>query len=130
MIPGGIISEDATSGTAHWGFIAQYLTVNLTPRLSSITRFEVFQDFEGQRTGFEGLYTALTAGLSFKPYKSVIFRPELRYDYNAESRPFEGRRSCALTASNSPAWSACRMFPRASWAARTWMNRPRNCRRQ
>jgi hypothetical protein len=37
------------------------------------------------------LPTAVTAGLSYKPKSSIIFRPEIRYDYNGESRPFEGR---------------------------------------
>jgi len=68
-----------------------YLTYVFTPRLSGTTRLELFNDSQGQRTGFKGLYTELTAGLSFKPYKSVIFRPELRYDYNGESRPFENK---------------------------------------
>ncbi len=68
-----------------------YLTYVFTPRLSGTARLELFNDSQGQRTGFKGLYTALTAGLSFKPYKSVIFRPEVRYDYNSESRPFENK---------------------------------------
>jgi hypothetical protein len=37
------------------------------------------------------LYTALTAGLSFQPVKDIVFRPEVRYDYNDESRPFDGK---------------------------------------
>jgi hypothetical protein len=36
--------------------------------------------------------------LSFKPTKAVTIRPELRYDYNIESRPFEGRHGL-ITAS-------------------------------
>lgn len=78
-------------GTAHWFGVLNYLTYNFTPRLSGTTRLEFFDDEQGQRTGFPGLYTALTAGLSFRPCKSIIFRPELRYDYNNESRPFEDK---------------------------------------
>jgi hypothetical protein len=52
-------------------------------------RLEVFDDEQGQRTGFPGLYTVLTAGGTFKPRPSVLFRPELRYDYNNQSRLFE-----------------------------------------
>jgi hypothetical protein len=78
-------------GTATSLGVVNYLTRTFTPRLSGTTRLEFFDDFQGQRTGFEGLYTTITAGLSFKPYKSVIFRPELRYDYNGESRPFENK---------------------------------------
>jgi hypothetical protein len=78
-------------GTAvHYGAL-QYWTVSLTPRLSGTTRLEFFDDAQGQRTGFKGLYTDLTAGLAFKPFRSVVFRPEVRYDYNGKSRPFEDR---------------------------------------
>ena len=78
-------------GTEHEGGLVNYLTYTFTPRVNGTTRLEFFDDAQGQRTGFAGLYTALTAGLTFKPYKSIIFRPELRYDYNAESRPFENK---------------------------------------
>ena len=78
-------------GTENEFGILNYLTYTFTPRLSGTTRLEFFDDAQGQRTGFTGLYTALTAGVTFKPYKSVIFRPEVRYDYNGESRPFEDK---------------------------------------
>jgi hypothetical protein len=80
-------------GTAHWFGTVHYLTYTFSPRLSGTTRLEFFDDEQGQRTGFKGLYTALTAGVSFVPHtsarKSIVIRPELRYDYNGESRPFE-----------------------------------------
>jgi hypothetical protein len=78
------------TGTADWFSSIHYLTYILTPRLSGTARLEVFDDAQGQRTGFKGLYTAFTAGINFRPRKDVIFRPELRYDYNDESAPFEG----------------------------------------
>lgn len=79
------------TGTAHWFGVIQYVTYTFTPRLSGTARLESFDDEQGQRTGFSGLYTALTAGLSFRPCKSIILRPEVRYDYNDDSRPFEGK---------------------------------------
>jgi hypothetical protein len=78
-------------GTADWLGVLNYLTWIFTPRLNGTTRLEFFDDAQGQRTGFKGLYAALTAGLSFRPWKSVTFRPEVRYDYNDESRPFENK---------------------------------------
>jgi hypothetical protein len=87
----GFTTEVPDTGFANWLGVLNYLTYTLTPRLSTTTRLEFFDDFQGQRTGFPGLYTALTAGLSFSPRKDVIFRPEIRYDYNTESRPFEGK---------------------------------------
>jgi hypothetical protein len=78
-------------GTTDWLGILNYFTYTITPRLSSTTRLEFFDDFQGQRTGFAGLYTALTTGMSFRPRKDWILRPEIRYDYNEESRPFEDK---------------------------------------
>lgn len=89
-VPGGLIKQNAVSGTAHWGSVVQYLVYTLSPRLTAQVRFELFEDFEGQRSGFEGLYTTVTTGLVFRLRKDVIFKPELRYDYNGYSRPFEG----------------------------------------
>jgi hypothetical protein len=80
-----------TLGSVDWFSTVHYLTHTFTPRLSGTARLEFFDDFQGQRTGFKGLYTTLTTGLTFKPYRSVIFRPEVRYDYNDESRPFENK---------------------------------------
>ncbi len=76
-------------GTATWFGVLNYLTYTFTPRLSGTTRLEFFDDAQGQRTGFKGLYTALTTGLTFKPRRWISLRPEVRYDYNDESRPFE-----------------------------------------
>src|SRR5205823_1510854 len=86
----GFTTNVPDTGTAYWCGVLNYLTRDFTPRLSGTTRLEFFDDPQGQRTGFPGLYTALTAGLSFRPHRSITLRPELRYDYNTDSRPFEG----------------------------------------
>jgi hypothetical protein len=88
---GGYQTHVPNIGTADWFGVLNYLTYTFTPRLSGTTRLEFFDDAQGQRTGSKGPYTALTAGVSFKPRKAIIFRPELRYDYNDETRPFEGK---------------------------------------
>ncbi len=78
-------------GTANWEGVLNYLTYAVSPRVSATARLEFFNDSQGQRTGFDGLYTAFTAGLTFKPTKYVWLRPEMRYDYNDESRAFENK---------------------------------------
>jgi maltoporin len=78
-------------GFANWFGAVNYLTYQWTGTVSTTARLEFFDDAQGQRTGFDGLYTALTVGLTFKPCRSVLFRPELRYDYNVDSRPYENR---------------------------------------
>jgi hypothetical protein len=87
----GLTTNVPDIGFANWLGVVHYLTCAVTPRLNTNARVEVFDDFQGMRTGFPGPYTALTLGLNFRPYKSVIIRPEVRYDYNAESRPFEDK---------------------------------------
>ena len=85
-------------GSVYWYAMDHYLTQTFTPRLSGTARLELFHDFQGQRTGFRGLYTALTLGLAYKPRPWLIFRPEVRYDINDESRPFNGHRDLATAA--------------------------------
>jgi hypothetical protein len=88
------------TGTAVWFSTVNYLTWKMTPRLSATGRIEFFDDINGNRTGFPGLYVATTAGLNFQPRKGVIFRPELRYDHNTDSFPFEGRRDLFTAAAD------------------------------
>jgi len=88
------------SGTADWWSITQYFIYNFTEQVGSIARLEVFEDVQGSRTGFEGVYYAGTLGLQFRPTNSVMFRPEIRYDYNEESRPFEGKHGLFTAAAD------------------------------
>ncbi|HMP71283.1 MAG TPA: outer membrane beta-barrel protein [Pirellulaceae bacterium] len=78
-------------GTANWYAFVNYLTYQWSEQVSSTTRLEFFDDVKGDRTGFEGLYTAITTGLSYQPGRNLLFRPEIRYDYNDSSRPFDNR---------------------------------------
>ena len=85
---------------ANWFGILNYLTYDFTPRLSATVRSEFFDDVQGQRTGFTGLYATMTAGVQFRPRKAVIIRPEIRYDYNPDSRPFENRHGLFTAATD------------------------------
>jgi len=100
-------------GKADWAGLAQYLQYTLSARLTAQARAELFYDPQGVRTSAlnipdaptfvtdtKGLYEALTLGLAFTPRvnKSIIIRPEVRYDYNDESKAFDGHHSL-LTAS-------------------------------
>ena len=70
-----------------------------------------FEDFQGQRTGFTGLYSVASAGLQFRPTKWLTIRPEVRFDYNAESRPFEDKHYL-LTAGASSSCAGDEAEPR------------------
>jgi hypothetical protein len=87
-------------GTAYWLAMVHYLIYEFTPRVSGAARVELFDDARGQRTGFPGLYAAVTAGLSIRPARAVEIRPELRYDYNGRSRPFEGEHGLFTAAAD------------------------------
>jgi len=87
-------------GTATWFSAVNYVTWKFTPRLSGTTRLELFDDVNGNRTGFSGLYTAATTGLSFQLRKGIAFRPEIRFDYNADSRPFENKHGLFTAATD------------------------------
>ena len=86
-------------GTADWLGIVQYLTWNITSRISAAARLEIFDDFQGQRTGFKGAYTAPSGVFAFRPVRWLQLRQELRYDYNTETAPFEGKHGL-LTATS------------------------------
>ena len=87
-------------GTAKWFGFLNYLTYEFSPRVSSTTRWNSLTTSRASARGFAGLYTALTTGLTFKPWKWIIVRPELRYDYNAESRPFDDKHDLFTAASD------------------------------
>ncbi|HZT79911.1 MAG TPA: outer membrane beta-barrel protein [Gemmataceae bacterium] len=96
----GFTTNVPDTGFANWFGSISYLTRDLTPRLSTTARMEFFDDFQGQRTGSKGLYTAITAGLNFRPRRWMMLRPELRYDHNGESRPFEGNHGLFTAATD------------------------------
>ncbi|MBX3398063.1 MAG: outer membrane beta-barrel protein [Gemmataceae bacterium] len=77
-------------GSAHWYGFANYFQYKISDKVASNLRVELFEDTKGVRTGFSGLYTAATWSLNVTPNDWAILRPFVRYDYNSESRPFEG----------------------------------------
>jgi Putative beta-barrel porin-2, OmpL-like. bbp2 len=80
--------------TVTWYGADTFFQYDFTSRLYGAIRAAVFEDSQGQRTGFAGLYSAITAGLTFKPVNWLFLRPELRFDhfYNAPG-PFEDHHS-------------------------------------
>jgi hypothetical protein len=83
-------------GFANWYGLANYLFYDVNDKLQTKLRGEVFDDAQGFRTGSNGLYTAVTAGVTWKPVPYVYIMPEVRYDYNAGNTnpgPFQGDRN-------------------------------------
>ena len=77
-------------GFTEWYGLANYLLYDVNDKLQAKTRVELFNDEQGFRTGTSGLYTAVTAGLTWKPTPWLWVMPEVRYDHNSDGRPFEG----------------------------------------
>jgi hypothetical protein len=91
---GGYQTNNPGLGTDNWLGIVNYLTYDFTARTSGTVRLEFWDDPKGVRTGGKpGLYTVLTTGVNFHPRKDLVFRPEVRYDYNDETRAFQGRHA-------------------------------------
>jgi hypothetical protein len=99
-VPQAALALGSRNGFANWYSAAHYLFWTITPRWSSVIRYENFVDAQGQRTGFAGLYTAITGGVQYRINKSMIVRPELRFDNNALQRPYEGKHSIFTAASD------------------------------
>ncbi len=76
--------------STNWFGGVNYLIYQVTDKLTSTLRVELFNDSSGFRTGTEGLYTAVTYGLAYTPVEAVILRPFVRYDHNRNG-PFEGK---------------------------------------
>jgi hypothetical protein len=95
----GFTSNVPNIGFANWFGVVNYLSYQLAKNLAANARLEFFEDAQGQRTGFAGLYTAATAGVLYKPYPWLWFRPEVRIDHN-DSRPFEGKPNLFTATAN------------------------------
>jgi hypothetical protein len=96
----GFMTNVPDKGTVNWYSAIGYLNYACSPRLGATIRLENFVDAQGERTHFEGDYSALTTGLQFRLRKAIILRPELRYDYNPTSRPFEDHHGLFTAASD------------------------------
>lgn len=80
-------------GTVNWFGVVNYLAYELNDRWTLNGRVEFFDDLDGQLTGFKGLYTAVTGGVTWQPRKWVLIRPEVRMDVNSNTKAFEGDNS-------------------------------------
>ena len=99
-VPQAALAVGSSNGFANWWSAAHYLFWTIAPKWGSITRFETFGDAQGERTGFAGLYVAITQGIQYRINKSMILRPELRYDDNLLQKPFDNKHSIFTAASD------------------------------
>lgn len=87
--------EDAPGiGFAEWYGLVNYFLYDVNDKVQSKFRVELFNDAQGYRTNFQGLYTAATYGITWKPMPWLSIMPEVRYDHNSgNAGPFETKRN-------------------------------------
>lgn len=66
-------------GDVDWYGVSNDLEWALGDDKYASIRNEVWNDDEGQRTGFDSVYTTHTVGLTYKPTDWLIVRPEIKY---------------------------------------------------
>lgn len=80
--------------TITWYGIDTFFQYDFSDQVYGAIRPEIWVDSQGQRTGFKGLYTTLTAGITYKPRNWIFLRPELRFDhFYGTSGPYEGKHN-------------------------------------
>jgi hypothetical protein len=84
---------------AKWYGTTVNLFYTVDPTLRVGTRLEWFRDDQGTRTaqlgrpGFAADFFDFTVGVTYKPHRSVIIRPELRVDWSPNARPYNDQTS-------------------------------------
>lgn len=76
--------------SAEWYGYCTYLFYTIDPRLVLGARGEWFRDDDGFRTGYADSYWNITLGLTWKPYRNLRIRPEVRWDWANNLTPFNG----------------------------------------
>jgi hypothetical protein len=68
-----------------------YTMIRLGPSTFLTFRNEVFDDTDGQRTGYATLYSEHSIGLTYWPNRLITFRPEIRFDraYGTHGTPYD-----------------------------------------
>jgi hypothetical protein len=93
---------DAATGRprdAKWYGTTVNLFYDVDPKLRLGGRVEWFRDEQGVRTaqlgrpGFAAHFFEVTLGVTYKPLRSVIIRPELRVDWSPDARPYNDQTS-------------------------------------
>lgn len=72
-------------GFSNWYGGIHYLTKDIGDKLSVTNRLELFDDPQGVRTGFMGLYLTLSQGFIWKFREGLWIRNEARYDYHTKN---------------------------------------------
>jgi hypothetical protein len=99
--PGPTFLVDGSTLNASWSGLAGYASYNFTPKLTGSVRYEGFQDPQGYRTGFGGLFWHEgTATVAYSLTSALTLRGEYRHDV-ANQNVFLNADSVTLGNQNS-----------------------------
>jgi hypothetical protein len=95
-----VVADPATGNPANaeWYGYSVHLFYTIDPRMILGLRTEWFRDDDGTRTaylkrpGFAASFYNTTLGFTYRPYQNLRVRPELRFDYCSDARPFNDLR--------------------------------------
>ena len=79
-------------GDVDWYGASNYLVRSLGVRAYLSFRNEIWDDADGQRTGFRTWYSTHTLGFIYKPRDWLYFRPEMRYSRSYDADAYDGGR--------------------------------------
>ncbi|MBE7526697.1 MAG: porin [Burkholderiales bacterium] len=88
-------ARTASTPSAAWYGINQYLLYDISDKLGAGLRFEWFHDKNGTRVMGDGNnedFIGITAGLNYKPIAGITLRPEIRYDVATRHDVFKDGR--------------------------------------
>jgi hypothetical protein len=77
-------------GMSHEWATLNYTMFRLEPNLFFTVRNELFDDCDGQRTGYATLYDEHSIGLTWWPCSIITVRPELRYEHSCGTHGGQG----------------------------------------
>jgi hypothetical protein len=98
-------ATDATTGQptdAEWYDCSAHLFYTVDPQLILGLRAEWFRDDDGARTayfnrpGFAASFYDVTLGATYKPYQNLRIRPEVRFDWTPDARPFNDQQDKSM----------------------------------
>ncbi len=77
-----------TGREVNWNDYAANFFYTLERRFTLGARAEWFNDDDGYRTGFADDFYGVTLGATYRPYQNLRIRPEIRFDWADNTRPF------------------------------------------
>lgn len=112
LVTGGLLAWEASAAVdslngnkqpAEWYDYSVHLFYTLDPRILLGMRAEWFRDDDGTRSalfgrpGYDASFYDLTCNITYKPFQNLRIRPEIRFDYCPDARPYNDQKDKFMT---------------------------------